>query len=57
MRTIDPASSPDPRPWVDFCIVLLVAGNETTTNVLTNAVFTLDERPEERRRLAAPVRV
>lgn len=30
---------------VDFCIVLLVAGNETTTNLLANAIVCLDESP------------
>ena len=29
-----------------FCILLLVAGNETTTNLLGNAVLSFDERPE-----------
>jgi cytochrome P450 len=29
-----------------FCILLLVAGNETTTNLLGNAVLCLDDRPE-----------
>lgn len=30
---------------VDFCIVLLVAGNETTTNLLANAIVCLHEYP------------
>ena len=29
-----------------FCVLLLVAGNETTTNLLGNAVLTFDEHPE-----------
>ena len=29
-----------------FCILLLVAGNETTTNLLGNALWTFDEHPE-----------
>ncbi|OLP63020.1 Cytochrome P450(MEG) [Bacillus pumilus] len=29
-----------------FCILLLVAGNETTTNLITNAVRLLTEKPE-----------
>ncbi len=29
-----------------FCILLLVAGNETTTNLLSNALFTLHKQPE-----------
>lgn len=28
-----------------FCILLLVAGNETTTNLITNAVRLLTEQP------------
>ncbi len=31
---------------VSFCMVLLLAGNETTTNLLGNAVFTFTEHPE-----------
>lgn len=38
---------------VDFCILLLVAGNETTTNLLGNMVRCLDEFPEARERLHA----
>lgn len=29
-----------------FCVLLLVAGNETTTNLLSNALYTLHEQPE-----------
>jgi len=29
-----------------FCILLLVAGNETTTNLLGNAILCFDDRPE-----------
>jgi cytochrome P450 len=29
-----------------FCILLLVAGNETTTNLIGNALLTFDEHPE-----------
>jgi cytochrome P450 len=36
---------------VDFCIVLLVAGNETTTNLLGNAIVCLDESPSAYKRL------
>jgi len=36
---------------VDFCILLLVAGNETTTNLIANAVLSLDEHPEALERL------
>ncbi|WP_322923875.1 cytochrome P450 [Paenibacillus campi] len=38
---------------VRFCILLLVAGNETTTNLITNAVRILCEQPELQQRLAA----
>ncbi|WP_163856285.1 cytochrome P450 [Paenibacillus elgii] len=31
---------------VGFCILLLVAGNETTTNLITNAIYTFLEYPE-----------
>jgi cytochrome P450 len=31
---------------LDFCIVLLVAGNETTTNLLGNAILCFEEYPE-----------
>lgn len=31
---------------VNFCILLLVAGNETTTNLIANAVRILSEQPE-----------
>lgn len=36
-----------------FCILLLVAGNETTTNLVANAVVALFEHPEVLRRLEA----
>ncbi len=36
---------------VEFCILLLVAGNETTTNLLGNALVALCERPEEEAKL------
>jgi cytochrome P450 len=36
---------------VDFCIVLLVAGNETTTNLLANAIVCLNESPAAYKRL------
>lgn len=32
---------------VGFCILLLVAGNETTTNLIANAIWCLDENPEQ----------
>lgn len=36
---------------VDFCIVLLVGGNETTTNLLGNAILCFNEYPEAWERL------
>ncbi len=36
---------------VEFCILLLAAGNETTTNLITNAVRRLAEDPVMQRRL------
>jgi cytochrome P450 len=34
-----------------FCVLLLIAGNETTAHLVTNAVWTLTEEPEALRRL------
>lgn len=36
---------------VDFCMILLIAGNETTTNLLGNAVLCFNEYPEAFERL------
>ncbi|GHO65505.1 hypothetical protein KSC_043970 [Ktedonobacter sp. SOSP1-52] len=36
-----------------FCVLLLVAGNETTTNLIGNAILCLDEYPEAVERLRA----
>ncbi|MCP1308310.1 cytochrome P450 [Paenibacillus tyrfis] len=36
---------------VGFCILLLVAGNETTTNLITNAIYTFMEYPEVYRQI------
>jgi cytochrome P450 len=35
-----------------FCLLLLVAGHETTTNLLSNSAVVLGQHPESRRRLA-----
>jgi cytochrome P450 len=35
-----------------FAILLLIAGNETTTNLIGNAILLLDRHPDQRRRLA-----
>lgn len=37
---------------INFCILLLVAGNETTTNLVANTVLALLDRPELWQRLA-----
>ena len=43
---------------IGFCMLLLVAGNETTTNLLANAVLCMDELPEAWQRLRAePTRI
>ncbi|HEY9736670.1 MAG TPA: cytochrome P450, partial [Trichocoleus sp.] len=39
------------KELVDFCMVLLLAGNETTTNLLGNAVYCFSENPETWERL------
>ncbi|HZS78819.1 MAG TPA: cytochrome P450 [Ktedonobacteraceae bacterium] len=36
-----------------FCVLLLVAGNETTTNLLGNAIWCFDEHPETMEQLRA----
>ncbi|GAC1348604.1 MAG: monooxygenase YjiB [Ktedonobacteraceae bacterium] len=36
-----------------FCFLLLVAGNETTTNLIGNTLICLDEHPEAKEQLAA----
>jgi cytochrome P450 len=38
---------------LNFCQLLLVAGNETTTNLITNAALVLFDLPEERARVQA----
>jgi len=43
----------DPVEIVMFCILLLIAGNETTTNLIGNAAHALWDHPGELRRLAA----
>lgn len=43
----------DQHDVVQFCILLLVAGNETTTNLIGNAVICLDEHPEAAAELRA----
>ncbi|GCE50396.1 cytochrome P450 [Thermosporothrix hazakensis] len=38
---------------IGFCVLLLVAGNETTTNLIGNAILCLDEYPESMELLRA----
>jgi cytochrome P450 len=41
------------KELLGFCMLLLVAGNITTTNLISNAVISFDEHPEVFRRLRA----
>jgi cytochrome P450 len=41
------------REFLGFCILLLVAGNETTTNLIGNALLCFDEHPEVMEQLRA----
>jgi cytochrome P450 len=41
------------RELLGFCVLLLIAGNETTTNLIGNTVQILSEQPEMRARLVA----
>src|SRR5207302_3604907 len=43
----------DQRELLSFCVLLLVAGNETTTNLIGNAVLCLDEHVETAAELRA----
>jgi cytochrome P450 len=43
----------DMRELLGFCILLLVAGNETTTNLIGNALLCFDEHPEVMEQLRA----
>jgi hypothetical protein len=42
-----------PPELLGFAILLLIAGNETTTNLICNAALLLDRHPDQLRRLAA----
>jgi cytochrome P450 len=46
-----------PVELIGFCILLLVAGNETTTNLLGNAILSFEEQPETWERLRAEPRL
>jgi cytochrome P450 len=41
------------RELLGFCSLLLVAGNETTTNLIGNAILCFDEQPDQAQRLRA----
>lgn len=41
----------DDAELLSSCVLLLVAGNETTTNLIANAALALGRHPDERRRL------
>jgi cytochrome P450 len=43
----------DQRELLSFCILLLVAGNETTTNLIGNAILCFDEHPDLEAQLRA----
>ena len=43
----------EPLALLGFCFLLLVAGNETTTNLMANAVLCFEEHPAVPRRLRA----
>lgn len=43
----------DQRELLGFCVLLLVAGNVTTTHLLTNAILSFDENPNQLERLQA----
>jgi len=43
----------DEQELLGFCILLLVAGNETTTHLISNAVLCFDEHPEAMEQLRA----
>ena len=42
-----------PAEVLGFCFLLLIAGNETTTKLIGNAIFWLDAFPDQRARLLA----
>jgi len=43
---------PSDEDVLGFCLLVLVAGHETTTNLLSNSVVTLRNRPQDRARMA-----
>ena len=49
---LDGHSLTDPE-LVGFAVLLLIAGNETTTNLICNATVLLDQHPDERAKLVA----
>jgi cytochrome P450 len=51
--TGDQETALNPAEVITFCILLLVAGNETTTNLIANAMLALFDRPDLWRQLTA----
>src|SRR5207247_10457990 len=49
----DNATALTPMELVTFCILLVVAGNETTTNLVANAVLAPFDHPDARHQLEA----
>jgi cytochrome P450 len=48
----------NPAELVGFAVLLLIAGNETTTNLISNAIALLDRHPDQRARLLEdPLRI
>jgi cytochrome P450 len=41
------------REILGFCVLMLVAGNETSSNLITNTFWSLDENPDVMDRLRA----
>ncbi len=44
-----------PHELLGFCFLLIVAGNETTTKLIGNAMYWLEQHPEQRRDVRASV--
>jgi len=53
VRAADEDQALSPEEVLSFAALLLVAGNETTTNLISNAVLALIEHPEEFARVRA----
>ena len=53
LLALDDADAPSDDELLSFCNLMIVAGNETTTKLLGNALYWLWRNPEQRRRVAA----